>query len=189
MQYRYTLTILLAKNVFSQTNQGLLAQLSLLLQFHHQHRFQLANSVQHLVALEHILVLWHLKRFNNRRCQKHWHSEFNLKTRQSVIPPEMISLLLSFGCMRNHWIEIFDKSMWVPLRATIRKTDPKHWRPSKSNEGVPFSFNLLCSSNCQKHILKSVMQQGFNSTWQKILPLEILQMLKIKSFRLLAAQK
>jgi hypothetical protein len=33
------------------------------------------------------------------------------RQRQSIIPPEMISLLLSFGCMRNHWIEIFDKSM------------------------------------------------------------------------------
>jgi hypothetical protein len=153
--------------MFSQTNQGLLAQLSLLLQFHRQHLFQLANSAQHHVALGRILVLWHLKRFNHKICQRHWHSELNMKMRekqkqrqrqrQSIIPPEMISLLLSFGCMRNHWIEIFDKSMWVPLRATIRSTDPKHWRPSKSNDGVPFSFNLLCSSNYQKNILKSVL--------------------------------
>lgn len=99
--------------MFSQTNQGLLAQLSLLLQFHHKHQFQLANSVQHHVALEHILVLWHLKGSNDKWCQKHWQSEFNLKMREreSMLPPEMISLLLSFGCMRNHWIEIFDKSM------------------------------------------------------------------------------
>jgi len=147
--------------MFIQTNQGLQAQLSLLWQFHHQHRFQLANSVRHHVVLGRILVLLHLKRYNHKRCQKHWHPEFNVKMRerhrQSMIPPEMISLLLSFGCMRNHWIEIFDKSMWVPLRATIRSTEPRHWRPSKSNDGVSLSFNLLCSSNCQKHILKSVM--------------------------------
>uniref|UniRef100_A0A0A9AZN0 Uncharacterized protein n=1 Tax=Arundo donax TaxID=35708 RepID=A0A0A9AZN0_ARUDO len=69
----------------------------------------------------------------------------------------MISLLLPFGCTRNHWIEIFDKSTEAPLRATMCNIDPKHWRPSKSNTGGPLSFSLLCNSNCQKHILKSVI--------------------------------
>jgi hypothetical protein len=34
------------------------------------------------VALEHILVLWHLKGSNDKWCQKHWQSEFNLKMRE-----------------------------------------------------------------------------------------------------------
>jgi hypothetical protein len=42
-----------------------------------------------------------------------------------MTPPEMISLLLSFGCMRNHWIERFDNSMEVPFTATMCNIDPK----------------------------------------------------------------
>lgn len=91
------------------------------------------------------MCLFHSKK------RKMWLTMYNIRERERErVPPEIISLLLSFGCTRNHWIEIFEKSMVVLLWETMRSIEPKHWRPSKSNKGISFPSGLLCSSNWKK---------------------------------------
>lgn len=98
------------------------------------------------------MCLFHSKK------RKMWLTMYNIRERERErVPPEIISLLLSFGCTRNHWIEIFEKSMVVLLWETMRSIEPKHWRPSKSNKGISFPSGLLCSSNWKKKQLQLVL--------------------------------